>query len=59
MSKKKLALVLSEILLLTSLSGCTSSPDEAGLAENERYAYAVVTSIEENEVITEIWMIEQ
>lgn len=50
MSKKKLALVLSGILLLTSLSGCTSSSDEAELAENERYAYAVVTSIEGNEI---------
>lgn len=50
MLKKKAALMLSGMLLLASLSGCSSKTEETELADNQRYAYAVVTAIEGNEI---------
>ena len=50
MLKKKAALILSGMLLLASLGGCGSQTDDTELADNQRYAYAVVTAIEGNEI---------
>lgn len=50
MLKKKAALILSGMLLLASLGGCGSQVDDTELADNQRYAYAVVTAIEGNEI---------
>lgn len=50
MLKKKAALILSGMLLLVSLGGCGSQTDDTELADNQRYAYAVVTAIEGNEI---------
>ena len=50
MLKKKAALILSGMLLLASLGGCGSQADDTELADNQRYAYAVVTAIEGNEI---------
>lgn len=50
MLKKKATLILSGMLLLASLGGCGSQTDDIELADNQRYAYAVVTAIEGNEI---------